>query len=206
MAKSREKIQQIGFWDAEVSNQNHDEICLWAYKNSEQIAHKINPEIFDRSWSEEDIFDKDLTLQERKSLDKFLLENPRPKPKISQKQLEYVLFSYSGYQNANKKIVGYADLFFEVSVPMIFKKYNPAQNDEKSTDFEIDGNGQKSFRVLVEVKSKLPTLGELMRQIQLYKTTFSGAFVVICPNDEYADILKEHGIYFIKHDTKNICI
>lgn len=201
MAKSREKTKQIGFWDIEVSSPNHDEICMWAYKNAEHIANKINSEIFDRSWSEEDIFDKDFTLQEKESLDKFMLENPRPTPKIIQKQLEYVLLSYSGYQKSNKNIVGYADLFFEVSVPMIFKRYELTQGGD--TDFEIDGNGQKSFRVLVEVKSKLPTLGELMRQIQLYKTVFNGVFVVICPNDEYAEILNEHGIYFIKYDAKS---
>ncbi len=54
-------------------------------------------------------------------------------------------------------------------------------------------------RILVEAKSVMPTVGELMRQIQLYRTAFSGKFVVVSPDESYAQILAEQGVTFIKY-------
>lgn len=55
MAKSREKIQQIGFWDAEVSNASHDKVCLWAYENADLIVRAVFPKLFDRGWLDDEI-------------------------------------------------------------------------------------------------------------------------------------------------------
>jgi hypothetical protein len=45
----------------------------------------------------------------------------------------------------------------------------------------------------------MPTVGELMRQINLYRTAFGGKFVVVSPDDSRADILKEQGVTFVKY-------
>lgn len=34
MARAREKLPQIGFWDAEVALPKHDDICTWIYENA----------------------------------------------------------------------------------------------------------------------------------------------------------------------------
>jgi hypothetical protein len=53
--------------------------------------------------------------------------------------------------------------------------------------------------LLVEAKSVLPTVGELMRQIQLYRTAFGGKIVVVSPDDSYSNILSEQGVTFVKY-------
>ena len=54
--------------------------------------------------------------------------------------------------------------------------------------------------VYFEIKTKLPTAGELLRQIRLYQshTEPEYAWVVVCPDDRHAAILKDQGIYFYK--------
>jgi len=67
-------------------------------------------------------------------------------------------------------------------------------------------------RLFFEVKTKIPSVGELMRQIQLYRTspTFRGSpdcgprsvnkFIVVAPpNNEAASVCAEHEIHFIEY-------
>lgn len=52
----------------------------------------------------------------------------------------------------------------------------------------------------VEVKSKMPTLGELIRQIHFYSKYKSiSKWIVVSPDDRYASLLKDQGIYFYKY-------
>lgn len=46
------------------------------------------------------------------------------------------------------------------------------------------------FKTFIEVKSELPTVGELMRQHNLYRQSCSQVIVVV-PDDRYAAILAE---------------
>ncbi len=55
-------------------------------------------------------------------------------------------------------------------------------------------------RILVEVKSKLPTLGELMRQINLYREAHRGKVVVVSPDDSYVEVLKTQDVLFLKYE------
>lgn len=202
MSKSREKIQQLGFWDAEVSKPDHDAVCNWAYENADSIFRTVAPERFDRAWSTDEIrrgyFNKSII----EMASAFASANPRPNPRIFRKTLEYVLKSYTGYQDKMERIVGYADLLIETECPRVDPKYRRATNI--GWDDELDGvelvwsRELDAPRILVEAKSTLPTLGELMRQIQLYRTAFGGKVVVVSPDDAYAKILGEQGVIFVK--------
>lgn len=64
-----------------------------------------------------------------------------------------------------------------------------------------------NMRVVFEAKTRLDTLGVWFRQINLYKEGFIWGervdrmpFVVVCPDDTHADVLREHGILFLKYD------
>ena len=56
-----------------------------------------------------------------------------------------------------------------------------ALNEDPIVDgFKLTWSSDEEARhILVEAKSVLPTVGELMRQIQLYRTAFRGKFVVV---------------------------
>lgn len=203
MAKSRDKIQQIGFWDSEVSNPDHDAICIWAYKNADAIFRSVQPQKFDREWSDSDVKypNHDNCQGNIDSAKAFIAANPRPNPRIAKMSLEYVLKSYTGYRDSTERLTGYADLVIETRAPIIAPSYTARRgSDDIFSGFELQWS-ERAPSILVEVKSALPTLGELMRQIQLYRTVFNGDFVVICPDDSYAEILAEQGITFIGYPS-----
>lgn len=204
MARSREKVQQLGFWDEEVSKPDHDAVCLWAYQNAESIFRAVSPELFDRGWNECDPGFQ--SIQDSAAIRAFIADNPRPNPKVSKRTLECVLRSYTGYNEQTVRIVGFADLMLETIVPSVAKRYiaDPSgHGDDVFDGYELgwsDGPYRTS-RILVEAKSVLPTVGELMRQIQLYRTAFSGKVVVVAPDDRYAEILEEQGVTFVKYES-----
>lgn len=204
MAKSREKVQQLGFWDTEVSRPDHDAVCLWAYENAESMLRAACPSIFDCAWDTREI----ATISPRLGTDvfaqarAFIEKTVRPNPRVVARTLEYVLLSHTGHQGQLERIVGYADVLVETEIPSVTPKYvpsSPPSGEDVFDGFEITWTKNGAPRVLVEAKAELPTVGELMRQIQLYRTAFRGHFVVVSPDSSYADILSEQGVTFVKY-------
>jgi len=85
---------------------------------------------------------------------------------------EMPVISRSGY--GNQYIIGFVDLATLVSV----------------------GSDQRYF--MFEVKSSIPSLGEVIRQIRMYETYSRGAYVIVSPDDRFADALRAQGIEFYK--------
>ena len=56
----------------------------------------------------------------------------------------------------------------------------------------------KGFKMLFEVKSSIPSLGEAIRQIRMYQTHIGGIYVIVSPDDRFADALRAQGIEFYK--------
>lgn len=52
----------------------------------------------------------------------------------------------------------------------------------------------------IEIKTKIPSLGELLRQIRMYQMHQGGHYVVICPDDRFKEPLASQGITLIKYD------
>lgn len=205
MAKSREKIQQIGFWDPEVSTPDHDKVVEWAYENADQIFRQFFPDLFDRSWIERELhFTQPWTDQSKAKLHEYMAQTPRPNPRASKRSWEYILKSYTGYRDLIERIVGYADLFIETEVPFIETEYIQNQYGDTSEleGFRLCWSSDKRYgaqNLLIEAKSVLPTLGELMRQVRLYATTTNATIVVVSPDDRYTKILNEQGIKFVQY-------
>lgn len=57
--------------------------------------------------------------------------------------------------------------------------------------------------VLFEVKSVLPTLGDLIRQLQYYRQIFS-QIIVVGTDDKYAKILEEQGFGYVNYKSETI--
>ena len=95
MAKSRNEVQQLGMWDDEVGSVKHDEICLWAYRNADEILRSVMPDLFDRPWdltAEVGISSQEVSVAPaRPLLDEFLAKNWRPNPRVVAKSIEPVL-------------------------------------------------------------------------------------------------------------------
>ncbi len=201
MAQTRAKVQQHGFWDPEVSVHKHDEICIWAHEHALDIFRAVCPKDFDRNWVTGDLPEEFKTDRNARALAReFQEKTPRPVPRIKAKKLEYVLRSYSGYQDKVEKLVGYADLLITTELPCL---YPIRDNDSIRAGlhplkgFQLDWDQGPS--ILVEAKSTMPTLGELMRQINLYRTAFGGLVVVVSPDDQFQSILADQNVSFIRY-------
>ena len=69
--------------------------------------------------------------------------------------------------------------------------------------------GQNSQPVLFEAKTAIESLGELFRQLSMYRGGYYGGwrvsklpFTVVCPDDSDAKIIREQGYLFLKYDPK----
>lgn len=192
MSRAREKLPQIGLWDAEVPKPDHDAICLWVYENAETVVRAAFPK-FERDWREDDFEDHGLQPPEG-ARERAQQRYPRPSPRVGGRTLEYVLQREAAYARGTGQIVGYADVMIQLELPAMVVP-------QQGAEFELRWHQSERARVLVEVKSILPTLGELMRQLNLYRTAHHGPVVVVSPDARYAAVLAEQGIAFVQSPT-----
>lgn len=201
MAQTRAKVQQHGFWDHEVSVHKHDEICIWAHEHALDIFRAVCTKDFDRNWVTGDLPEEFKADQNARALAReFQEKTPRPVPRIKAKKLEYVLRSYSGYQDKVERLVGYADLLITTELPSLYPilDYDSIRAGRPLlTGFKLIWDQGPS--ILVEAKSTMPTLGELMRQVNLYRTAFGGLVVVVSPDDQFQSILADQNVSFIRY-------
>lgn len=59
--------------------------------------------------------------------------------------------------------------------------------------------GYADTRINIEIKTKIPSLGELIRQIRMYQKHVCGRWIVVCPDDRFKEPLASQGIALIKH-------
>ncbi len=134
--------------------------------------------------------------------------------KIIEKPWEYPVTSQSspsvsGYRSG-KNIIGFIDLkvtftFTQLSLTGInFAKREIIGNvDWTQTERKIPDNGDYlgwNHTFFVEVKTKITSLGELFRQIRMYKEFVNGDFVIVCPDDSEKDIIQSQGFKFYKYE------
>lgn len=61
----------------------------------------------------------------------------------------------------------------------------------------------RNLSIAIEVKTEIPTAGDLIRQIQLYRKFMSGTWIVVSPDDWCSSILRDQGIFFYKYGRNN---
>lgn len=63
-----------------------------------------------------------------------------------------------------------------------------------------------SEQICFEIKTEILSLGELLRQINMYRMhlPYHDAFVVVCPDDKFASKLKEQGVMFFKYEPDKL--
>ena len=190
MAKNRKEVQQLGFWDDEVKQLDHDEIVLWAYQNAELVLQawlsvQTNWKKWEsRAWLKSEIRCERFDLADLPSPPARL-----PFPQIVKKEIERPLIKKTGYNAATERYLGYADL--------VISYYMPDEVCWDSHDQEWHVTARTGM-LLVEAKTVMPTLGDLMRQINLYRCVIDDV-VVVSPDGQWADILNEQGVLFVNY-------
>jgi hypothetical protein len=84
-----------------------------------------------------------------------------------------------------KSIVGYIDMF--VFIDILGK-----ENADGSVIYD------KSYKLAFEVKSKIGSIGEVIRQIRQYQTFIRpDSFIIVSPDDRFKDLLESQGVLFV---------
>ena len=192
MASAREKLPQLGLWDDEVPKLSHDAIVLWAYENAQHLVQSYltkfpkrdynNP--FSEQWSASVIVNNSgIPLKDLPPLPE------KPVRLHGRKTIEQVIEQYPEHANGRSlpRILGYGDLLLTWSAPRV-----EWDNEQWHVSFRDAG------RLLIEAKTVMPSLGELMRQLNLYRLVYPDV-VVVSPDASYQELLFDQGVHFIPY-------
>lgn len=136
----------------------------------------------------------------------------RQKPEVIRKEWEYTVTNRScnprtGYKSS-KSVIGFIDMRVDFHYTRLFVDGLYTKREEISHRLRWGQSGKKNYYepdklekvMLIEVKTKIPSLGELFRQLNTYKEYVSGDYIVVCPDDSNRDIIEEQGFRFFKYE------
>lgn len=131
---------------------------------------------------------------------------PRNPAKVRLKQWEYPIKDIRG---RGTYIIGYIDMRIQFSYSNLYVEgidYNRRSVGQNLhwTQSELENNDPQENRphvenLFVEAKTKLPTMGELMRQMNTYRDYSKGAFLIVCPDDSKAEKIRTQEYHFLKY-------
>ncbi len=188
---------RMGFKDPDLKQKNHDKIIAWLYNDNtlQKICQKyVLPYLIKREFQNENL----------ETRTQGIIKNNKTKQLIHKKKVELPI------ENEQEFDIGFVDLYVNTTIthPYLKIKNSGLSSDKK---FEIH-EGSTPIHLVFEAKSKDITLGELMRQINLYKkyitnSTTSGFnslyfFFVVAPKNseikKYVEIIQDHDWRYIE--------
>ena len=113
--------------------------------------------------------------------------------------------STTGY-TSSKNIIGFIDIkirfkYSELSLTGIDFENKIVKDEIRwvQTTEKIDytngyTDGYNVYSVYLEIKTKIPSLGELFRQLKMYQVYIKGDFVVVCPDDKERKLIEDQGL------------
>jgi len=106
----------------------------------------------------------------------------------------------------NKYTIGFIDFSATFNIPYLELqglKFSQKEHSHKIDYYDfIEDELRFAYTpvektIFVEVKTEISSLGELIRQINHYKSYLKGDYYVLCPDDKYKEVLLEQEIKFI---------
>jgi hypothetical protein len=195
--------QKFGFADKDLTTPKHDEIMLWLDANIIQV---MAPKVSRHTWSKDSIAGWRTRADQAMANDKdWTGLGPIPDyPDLTiTKRWEYPITTGQG----NKFIVGFIDMLATIPEPRL----SVSDITKRSRDgiwyrdsaislpkWEVYS---PSISACFEVKSSIPSLGEVIRQIRMYQQYLENVmFYVVSPDDHFADAIRAQNIGFIKYE------
>jgi len=181
--KTKAEPRLLGALSAVDATPQHDALCLWV---QEQALRLFDPEaeaVADRA-----SFYRKAEAEEYAGILEFETQHRRPPHKV-EVLWEQPVFSPDRYR---PQIVGYVDLVVRVSFHVLLGTHT-----DKADEYRW---GRSSCLHLVEVKSSIPSLGALLRQLNTYKvySREEARLWVVSPDTRYADQIRAQGYGFIE--------
>jgi len=182
MSKTRATTiqQRFGFKDDDLKTATHDQLMMWLNENVEKVTNRV----IANEWTEEDVGQATRYLTDPSLLK--LTDLPERAPiTITEKIWEYPIIS-------GKYVIGFVDMLIRYkadSITVFNEKGYDRYNEWRVSRFVNEP-------LCLEVKSTIPSLGELIRQIRMYQQYLQGCYVVVSPDARFADAIRSQGIGF----------
>lgn len=179
--------QRYGFMDEDHQASKHDEIMLWLDENMGRIVQRI----YGNDWNQkkrQQSFEYYKKVYARKS-ERDLKMPPLPKKppiKVLSKEWEYAI------TNKYRDMVGFIDMRVCVEVPHLVL-------DQFGAGFRWQFIKPITRPIHFEVKSRISSLGEVIRQVRMYQAHVSGPFIIVSPDDRFQKMIRQQKIGFIKY-------
>jgi len=184
------------FDDPDLKTPMHDEIMVWldSWIREWENIFKLRPNLVD--------MEKDF----ESTVEELIKNNPNINKTFDSKlkraiAWEHPICGYNGY------VHGFVDLRYTIRQArlLIYKdfsySYYPAPTYDKYSGEKLHHEHSISF----EVKSKIYSVGELIRQVSLYRNKLKEPFVVVAPDVmKYKDVLNSQRIGCIEYPTGEV--
>lgn len=205
---------RFGFQDKDLTTPRHDEIMLWLDDNVERLIDEAFPPT-DEGWdvSSADMYDHLRRSKHRPAMLAALTPHlPARPPRRIAARWEAPVMTRGDY------MVGFVDMQVTVEAPELFMTDDtaialdavtakrahedlPAQALEDAIPADPFGVSMvRELTVNIEVKTKIPSLGELIRQIRMYQQYLGvrdeHRFVVVSPDARFREAIERQGILF----------
>lgn len=106
-------------------------------------------------------------------------------------------------------IIGFVDLYITFALPelrLTCLDYDGRRfsfnDDVRSAAFTFGAEYRCWRKLAIEVKTKIPSLGELLRQIRMYQEYMRCKYLVVCPDSRFRKQIEDQGIMFLEYDPK----
>jgi len=200
----------------EQSNKNIKEVLEYLKRTSNNLKKELNMSDSERRRLPMGLQRKPGEIQELiiekenkiAFLEKYTLNNEIPaKPTITRIKKTWEL-PVTTATYSNKYTIGFIDFAASFNVPVLefaglrFSRKDNFNTEKEYYDFDEKILGFTYYSlpktIYIEVKTEINSLGDLIRQINQYKTYLVGDYYVLCPDSKYKELLQEQGIKFIE--------
>ena len=225
--KAQTHIQQLGFFDTDLNSSTHDNIMIWLQENIGQVLNNLYYNPIER-WEIERMVNStkenlqsllpslirqtnSRKLEEHQELitalqewtGKEILEKAIVRPPITSHSVKWEMtVEREGRRVGDKYTLGFIDMRADYAITNYLIKGIPLGVNQQQ---EIEAyrvphlhSYIDSGEVFFEVKTKIPSVGALLRQINFYKSYKPGKYVVVCPDDRHKELLASQNVGFVK--------
>ena len=190
--KTQTLQQRFGFQDKDLTMPKHDEIMLWLDADLLNVLRVIGIiEIIKRR--QQSAIASGIKSANRDDITKSapIIPHDYDLSSLKIKKIWEAPIQDKSY------VIGFVDFRVIIKFPIICINEHLVVNS--SHDRYTWDPCEEEIIYNFEVKSTIPSLGELFRQIQLYKVYDKNQFVIICPDNRFQEQIESQGLMFLKY-------
>ncbi len=204
--KAKTRMERYGFVDEDKRKPLHDEIQIWIHKGIEDRNSEIFKKIVD---IERKKFLEIINKETKNIKIPYIIKNVvSDEPKVINIEWEKMI-------KDKRYPIGYIDLYFLLCFPFKCNKnydkiinYRYWSTEEQYIISRIDFEEGRDYTILVpvfiEIKTKILSIGDLIRQINTYREYEYGSYYVVAPENKNAKgVLFTQNIKYLEYPFKS---